>query len=261
MRKYASMLLGFIFVGILAAYPSANASALSNIMQRGVLRVAVPQDFPPFGSIGPDLKPMGMDISVSELIAKQMHVKLKLVPVSSVNRIPYLTTHKVDLVISSLGKNAEREKVIDFSHAYAPFFLGVFGPPDMKIDSPAGLAGKTIAVTRGAIEDLKLTQIAPKSAIIKRFENNDATISAYLSGQTELIASGNLVMTTIAKQNPQRIPVMKIRLKNSPCYVGLNKGEPALMAKVNTIIAAAKKDGALNALSEKWLKQPLPADL
>jgi polar amino acid transport system substrate-binding protein len=255
------LFLALVFTGMLTILSSAHADALTDIMHRGVLRVAVPQDFPPFGSIGPDLKPHGMDISVAELIAKQMHVKVDLVPVSSVNRIPYLTTHKVDLVISSLGKNAAREKVIDFSDAYAPFYLGVFGPADMKLDGPAGLAGKTIAVTRGAIEDLKLTAIAPKSAVIKRFENNDATISAYLSGQTELIASGNLVMTTIAKRNPQRMPVMKIQLKNSPCYVGLNKGEPALMAKVNAIIAGAKKDGALNALSEKWLKQPLPANL
>ncbi|MDM7292682.1 transporter substrate-binding domain-containing protein, partial [Klebsiella pneumoniae] len=41
--------------------------------------------------------------------------KLQLVPVTSANRVPYLQTDKVDLVISSLGKNAEREKVIDFS--------------------------------------------------------------------------------------------------------------------------------------------------
>ena len=49
-------------------------------------------------------------------------------PVTSANRIPYLQTNKVDLVISSLGKNAERETVIDFSNAYAPFFNGVFAP-------------------------------------------------------------------------------------------------------------------------------------
>ncbi len=39
----------------------------------------------------------------------------------------------------------------------------------------------------------------------------------------------------------------------------MSKGEPALMAKVNAIIAKAKKDGDLNKLSEKWLKNPLPA--
>lgn len=99
----------------------AKADALADIAARGTLRVAVPQDFPPFGSVGADMTPQGYDIDVAKLIADKLGVKVELVPVTSANRVPYLQTNKVDLVISSLGKNAEREKVIDFSTAYAPF--------------------------------------------------------------------------------------------------------------------------------------------
>jgi len=73
-----------------------------------------------------------------------------------------------------MGKNAEREKVIDFSAAYAPFFNGVFGAGDQKVSGPADLAGKTIGVTRGSVEDLELTKIAPPAATIKRYEDNNA---------------------------------------------------------------------------------------
>ncbi|MFX7125243.1 transporter substrate-binding domain-containing protein, partial [Acinetobacter baumannii] len=83
-----------------------------------------------------------------------MGAKVELVPVTSTNRIPYLTTGKVDLVISSLGKNAEREKVIDFSTAYAPFYNGIFGPDDIKAEKPEDLEGKTVGVTRGSVEDI-----------------------------------------------------------------------------------------------------------
>ena len=105
----------------------AKADQLDDIKQNGVLKVAVPQDFPPFGSVGADMQPHGYDIDMAGYLAQKLNVKLELVPVSSANRIPYLQTRKVDLVISSLGKNPEREKVIDFSTPYAPFFLGVFG--------------------------------------------------------------------------------------------------------------------------------------
>ncbi|WP_323162707.1 transporter substrate-binding domain-containing protein, partial [Pseudomonas fulva] len=84
---------------------------------------------------GPDMKPRGLDIDTAKLLADQLKVKLELTPVNSTNRIPFLTTGKVDLVISSLGKNPEREKVIDFSKAYAPFYLAVFGPPEAAIAS------------------------------------------------------------------------------------------------------------------------------
>ena len=47
-------------------------------------------------------------------------------------------------------------------------------------------------------------------------------------------------------------------MKDSPCFIGLNKEEPALLAKVNEIIAKAKSDGELEKLSQKWLKASLP---
>ena len=63
---------------------------------------------------------------------------------TSANRIPYLQTKKADLVISTLGKNPEREKVIDFTAAYSPFFQAVFAAKSMSIKSAADLAGKTV---------------------------------------------------------------------------------------------------------------------
>lgn len=100
----------------------AHADALEDITKAGTIKIAVPQDFPPFGSVGADLSPKGYDIDMANLIAKGLGVNAQIIPVTSANRIPYLQTKKVDAVISSLGKNPDREKVIDFSAAYAPFF-------------------------------------------------------------------------------------------------------------------------------------------
>lgn len=247
-----------IITVLLAGAAFAGGDVLSSVKDSGVLKVAVPLDFPPFGSVGADMKPIGYDVDMAVLIAKKLGVEVKLVPVTSTNRIPYLTTGKVDLVISSLGKNPKRAKVIDFSDAYAPFFNGVFGAKDINVAKAADLDDKTIAVTRGSIEDLELTKIVPASTEIKRFEDNSGTISAYQSGQVDLIATGNVVVASINKQNPARMLATKFMIKNSPCYVGVAKEQPALMAEVNAIIDGALKDGALNKISEKWLHNPLP---
>nr|WP_211470536.1 transporter substrate-binding domain-containing protein [Collimonas humicola] len=252
----------FAMVAVTALFSTAaRADALDQIVKSGVLKVAVPQDFPPFGSVTSDLKPQGLDIDVATLIAKKLGVKVELVPVTSANRVPYLQTKKVDLIISSLGKNPEREKVIDFSEAYAPFYNGVFGGADQKVGSAADLAGKTVGVTRGAVEDLELSKIAPASATIKRYEDNNGTISAFLSGQVQLVATGNVVAAAIIAKNPPKKPETKFLIKNSPCSIGLNKDEKKLLDKVNAILAATKKDGELNAISVKWLGLPLPANL
>lgn len=207
------------------------------------------------------MKPQGYDIDMATLIAEKLGAKLEMVPVTSANRVPYLQTKKVDLVISSLGKNPERAAVIDFSDAYAPYFNGVFAPDDVAIKSLDDLSGKVVGVTRGSIEDLELTKVAPADATIKRYEDNIGTISAFLSGQVVAVVTGNVVAAAILDKNPPRKPELKFLIKNSPCYVGMNKNEPELMAKVNEIIAASKKDGTLDDISMKWLHQPLDKSL
>jgi polar amino acid transport system substrate-binding protein len=256
---YAAMAASVV-AALLPGRP-AHADALANIQKAGVIRVAIPNDFPPFGSLGPDLKLQGYDIDMANLVAKELGVKAELVPVTSTNRIPFLTTGKVDIVISSLGKNPERAKVIDFTQAYAPFPKSVYGPKDVSIKKPADLAGKTIGVTRGSTEDLALTALAPASATIKRYEDNNATAQSYLIGQVQLVTLGNIVANAVNERTRLRQLDVKFPVEDTPCYVGVAKGETALLDKVNAAITKFKTDGRLNELSQRWIKMPLPTQL
>ena len=75
------------------------------------------------------------------------------------------------------------------------------------------------------------------------------------------MATGNIVAAAILAKNPKIRPEVKFLIKNSPCHVGLNKGETRLLEAVNAIIARAKADGSLNAIARKWLNAELPQDL
>ena len=245
-----------LFVAALAAVFCIGAQAqgvLDQIMRSHSIKIAVPTDYPPYGFVDTSMEPQGLDIEMAQLIAAKLGAKLELVPVSSANRIPYLQTHKVDLVISTLGKNPEREKVIDFTAAYAPFFQGVFAPKSMLIKSFGDLAGKTVGVTRGAMEDQELGKVAPSSTDFKRFEDNNATVAAFVSGQIQILAASGAVAAEVIRKNPQLGAEYKLTIKDSPCFVGIAKGEAALKAKVNAIISDAKKAGTLDAMSRKWL--------
>ena len=239
-------------LGLLALGAQAQ-TALDNITKAKTIKIAIPTDYPPYGFVGPDMKPQGLDVAMAELIAAKLGVKVELVPVTSANRIPYLQTKKADLVISTLGKNPEREKVIAFSAAYAPFYQAVFAPKSLAIKSFADLAGKSVAVTRGAMEDQELAKVAPSTLEFKRFEDNNATIAAFAAGQTQVLATSAAVAGNLMQRQPGLNVEYKLLLKDSPCFIGVAKGEDALLAKVNAIIAAAKQAGELEALSKKWL--------
>lgn len=240
-------------LSLLALGAAQAQTALDSITKSKTIKIAIPTDYPPYGFVGPDMAPQGLDVAVAQLIAAKLGVKAELVPVTSANRIPYLQTKKADLVISTLGKNPEREKVINFSAAYAPFYQAVFAAKSLSIKSWADLAGKTVAVTRGAMEDQELAKVAPASLEYKRFEDNNATIAAFAAGQTQLLATSAAVAGNLMQRNPGLNTEYKLLLKDSPCFVGVAKGEDALLAKVNEIIAAAKAAGELEALSKKWL--------
>ena len=92
---------------------------------------------------------------------------------------------------------------------------------------------------------------------IKRFEDNNATLSAFLAGQVIVLVSGNVVAAAVAERQPARKPEAKFIIKESPCFIGLNKSEPALQKWLNDFIEAKKKSGELNAVSMKWLHAPL----
>ena len=236
--------------------PTQAQTALDDVMAKKVITIAIPTDFPPYGFVGTDLKPQGLDIDTANYIGAKLGVKVELVPVTSANRIPYLQTKKADLVISTLGKNPEREKVIDFAAAYSPFYQAVFAAKSLSIKGAADLAGKSVGVTRGAIEDMELTKIAPPTADVKRFEDNNATVSAFVSGQVQVIATGASVAGNMIQRNPTLGTEYKFVLKDSPNFIGVAKGEDKLRLKVNEIIAAAKASGDLDKMAMKWLGRP-----
>lgn len=238
---------------------SAPAHAdLSDILSAGVIKIAVPESFAPFGSLGMEGEHVGYDVDVAKLVAENLGVDLEIVPVVSKQRIPFLETERVDLVISSLGANPERAKSIWFSAAYAPFYSGVFASDDTMISSASDLSGLTIGVTGGNLEDLELSKIAPEGADIVRFGDDAATLSAYTSGQIDVLVAGNTAAAQLTVDYPDVSIDTKIILKESPAFFGVKKGDFDLLQWVNVFILHKRLGGELDAISEEWFGQPLP---
>ncbi len=237
---------------------STFGNALDDILTAGVVRIAVPQDFPPFGSMGADRRLEGYDVDVAGLIAKDLGVRLQLLPVKSTDRLSLLLAKRVDLVVASLGISPDRARAIAFSSPYAPFYSGVYGSAGVAVKSLADLAGKKVAVTRNTLEDIELAAAAPQGVEILRFADNEATIQAFLSGQAELIATGSVVAATMGKANPAKKIALKFTIRESPASIGVRRGEVQLLHWVNVFVLHKKLNGDLDKLSRKWFGEPLP---
>jgi len=239
---------------LLATGGAQAQTALDNIVKTGVIRIAVPTDYPPYGFVGTDLQPQGLDIDMARYVAGKLGVKAELVPVTSTNRVPYLQTRKVDIVISTLARNAEREKVVDFtSAAYSPFISAVFAPRTLAVKSFADLDGKSVGVTRGTIEDQELTKVLPKGTNLMRFEDHAATITAMGAGQVAAVGSSQPAVSKLIQNQPQLGLENKLMLSQSPNYIGVPKGEDKLRERINEIVLEARKSGESDRMSTRWL--------
>jgi len=238
---------------------AAKADALENVTKAGTIKIGIFEDFPPFASLGSDMKIQGYDVDMANKLAEKLGVKAELVGITGQNRIPFLTEGKVDLLLS-IGYSDERAQVIDFTKPYAPYYIAVMGPKDIDVKTAADLAGKSIAVNRGTLEDTEVTKVAPADANIQRFSDYAGVISAFLSGQSQLMVVGNDVGATILAKNPAIEPIEKFVLLTSPSNMAVKKGETALGKKIDEILAGMKQDGSLNDMAVKWLKKPLDKD-
>ena len=82
------------------------------------------------------------------MVGKALGVKVELQQITGANRIPFLLTDKVDIVISVMGLTPERAKQIMFTAPYADTYLAVYGPKSAKVKSAAELGSLKVAPPR-----------------------------------------------------------------------------------------------------------------
>ncbi len=263
MRKWIrSFGIGSLAVAALGLALSGTASAqgatdkFQDIVSKGVVRIGVPVDAPPFGSVNQQRQPEGFDIELAEMVAKALGMKLEMTQVTGANRIPYLLSDRVDIIISVMGLTPERAKQIMFTAPYANTFLAVFGPKSANAPSAAELGSMRIVAAKGTTQELAISAMNPKANLM-RTEDDATAAAAYISGQAELIATNSIVAQALAKQNPSKEFDRKFVIRRSPAHMGVRMGEHNLVRWLDGFIFFNTMNGELERLHLKYLDMPM----
>jgi polar amino acid transport system substrate-binding protein len=254
MKKLNTLrVVGLALPLLLTTLPSL-ADMLSDIQGRGVLNCGVYSDVPPFSS--PDINTrqlVGMDVDLCGALAKQMGLKLNLMPVSVEARIAVLTTGRVDVLVANLAYTKTRAAQIQFSDPYyiAKEMLVVKSSDADK--TRADFKGKRISATKGSTSE---QSIRMDDAIPVTFQD---TASAYLALQQNKsvgFVTNNMTATKLvmqAKKDGVNLAIIKEPMALEPIAVGLKQGEPALLAKVNTSLNAMDAAGEIDQIWNHWI--------
>ena len=243
--------------GLFAPATPASAATPAEIKARGKLMVGLLIDYPPFGGTDANQKPAGYDPDVAVLMAKAMGVELELVPLTGPNRIPYLLTNKVDVIIATLGISAERSKQVLFSNPYSALTIYVLAPKSIAITKPEDLKDVSIGVARASTQDTAISAVAPPGSPVKRFDDDATTLQALISGQVQAIGASNTILAQLNKDYPQLMIEPKITLREQANGMAFRKSDTELQAYANAFIAEIAKNGQLSAINQRWFGVPL----
>ena len=253
-------------IGLSVAVAAGLTSALTSptyavtpdeIKARGKIIIGVLTDFPPYAGTDEKQNPAGYDVDVSKLMAEDIGVELELVPTTGPNRIPYLLTNRVDMLVATLGVTGERAKQVAFSNPYSTLDIMVMAPKKLDIKGPNDLAKYTVGVTRAGSQDTLVSAIAPPGTRILRYDDDSVSIQAMISGQVEVLGGSNIHLATLMKRLPDQNIEEKFPLRAQVNSVGLRKGDTALLQWTNAFIAKILADGRLSEIHEKWFGTPI----
>jgi polar amino acid transport system substrate-binding protein len=252
----------FAAVGLAATASLFAASAFAQtpdeLKKKGEINVGLLVDFPPYGTTNAQNQPDGYDADVARLLQKDWGVKVNLIPVTGPNRIPFLLTNKVDLLIASLAITPERAKQVDFSKPYSAATIVVYGSKKATIKAAPDLKPFRIGVARASTQDVALTAVAPQGTEIRRFDDDASAMQALMSGQVDAIGCSTTVAAQIAKRVPADTFEQKFVLRQQEMAVAMRPGQEQLKKAVNDFVAKNTANGELNKLYRKWLDTDLP---
>ncbi|MFC3629304.1 transporter substrate-binding domain-containing protein [Paracoccus angustae] len=247
---------GVLALAALSAAP-ADARSVEEAKASGTVRIGIQGDNCPWGCINSAGEADGYDAAMGRAFAEHLGVEAEFVPLAVANRIPALTTDKVDVLFATMAMNPERAQSIQFSVPYAANQMSVVGPKDADMSSADKLADYRIGVPRSAAQDTALTALVPEGTNIMRFDDDAATIQALMSGQVDAVGGNQFYITRIEQGAPGKYE-NKLPLTALYNGVGTRLGEADWNQAVNAFLTEFMATDEYKGIYNTWMNMDPP---
>jgi polar amino acid transport system substrate-binding protein len=252
-RTVAGLLvfLGFLFL----LSPGAGvAGTLQDIKARGKLIVGVKTDYPPLGFLDKNGVHKGFDIDIAKTLANELFGSedaVEFVPVTSGNRIPFLTSGKIDVIAATLTITEKRRRDVDFSIPYFITGQTILVPADSKITKYQDLARKKVATIRGSTGDMAIEELVPGAERVK-FDGNFEALQALKERRVEAFVEDFVLLYALMQKN-QGLKMAGLQPFRPGRYgLAVRKGDEKWLSFINSTLAKKKETGEYERLLVKW---------
>ena len=224
------------------------AGTLDDIRSRGKLIVGVKTDYAPLGFIDASGNNAGVEVELAKFIAEQLlgdPAKVEFVPVVFKNRVDYILSGKIDMILATMVTTPERLKIVDATIPYLrPGGGTLMAPKSGPVTSWETARGRDICGIEASYFNPAIT--SRFGAHVIEFADASHAYDALAAGRCAGFAFDEILVRLKVK-DPQwsGYAIVGEPLQVNGFQIGVRKNDEAFLGKLNELILRAQAYGKM----------------
>ena len=211
---------------------------LDEIKADGTINIGVFSDKNPFGYVDENGEYQGYDVYFAERIGQDLGVKINYVSTEAANRVEYLETGKVDIILANFTVTPERAEKVDFALPYMNVALGLVSPDSRVITDLSELSAEDeVIVISGTTAETYLIENNPEIKL-QKYDTYANAKNAIENGNGVAWANDNTEVIAFALQNPGYTVGIPSLGSQDTIAPAVSKGNTSLLEWINDEIKA-----------------------
>ena len=226
---------------------------VDEIKESGTINIGVFSDKSPFGYVDEKGEYQGYDVYFGNRIGEDLGVKINYVSTEAANRIEYLQTGKVDIILANFTVTEERAQEVDFALPYMNVALGVVSPDSAVITSLDEIgADDEVIVISGTTAETYLEKNYPNIKL-QKYDAYAEAKTAFENGNGIAWANDNTEVIAFAIENPGYTVGIPSLGSADTIAAAVTKGNEPLLNWLNDEIVALGSENFFHADYEATL--------
>ena len=258
--KIAALALALVLALSLASASLAEGyRSLDEIKSDGKIVIGLFSDKKPFGYVDEYGEYQGYDVYLARRLAEDLGVELEIVSLDAPNRIEYLQSFKVDVVLANFTYTEDRAQQVDFALPYMKVALGVVSPDSALITEPEQLNGKTLIVSKGTTAETFFEAEYPDVKLLK-FDSYTEAYIALIDGRGDALSTDNTEVLAWAIENSGFSVSIESLGSLDTINPAVSKGNETLLNWINDEIVLLGQENFFHADYEATLRETYGPD-
>ncbi len=258
-----------LFALLCCAQLARADGVLERVRGGGPLVIAHRESSVPFSYVEGG-KPMGyaldLCLRVAEVLRKKTGMKdmpVKLVAVTSANRVETIKSGRADMECGSTTNNAERRREVAFTIPHFITGARLLVPAASSVTRLEDLEGRKLVSTKGSTP-LKAVQQTNRERLLRidilEAPDHEAGVLMVEKGQADAFVMDDVLLygLMVNRPDPQRLKVVGRFVTTEPLAIMLSRGDPEFKKLVDDEMRRLIHSGEIQALYDKWFMQPIP---